>query len=74
MMPVKYGTVCDIESYCIKTDELFWFVPASAAAAGVGFKCIGWLCKQQWVLLYGDGWVIIGCSTVNGRLQWSTQL
>ena len=38
MMPVKYGTVCDIESYCIKTDELFGFVPASAAAAGVGFK------------------------------------
>ena len=60
MMPVKYGTACDIESYCIKTDELFWFVPASAAA-GVGFKCIGWLCKQQWVLLSGDGWVIIGC-------------
>ena len=39
MMPVKYGTACDIESYCIKTDELFGFVPASAAAAaGVGFK------------------------------------
>ena len=38
MMPVKYGTACDIESYCIKKDELFGFVPASAAAAGVGFK------------------------------------
>ena len=31
-MPVKYGSVCDIQSYCIKTDGLFWVVPGGARA------------------------------------------